>query len=370
MGRLLALRLALLLVLSPFAANPGLAQGTGVQVSGSIGLGLTKLRNQTGAGSLLAVQDSLLSASWLRVSGREDLGSGLEALFRLESSLAPDTGLAGGNGSGGAKFWNRHSWVGLRWASLGQVTLGRQFHAAGDRAVRSFDVYNLAGSSLHVVPASLFGVNRFSGNDARADNSIKYRLAVPGLLEFGLSYALGEGAAARSHSADLALVRKDFEVAASYVRFNAPAGVAATGAVPRHVFASIGGNVTLGPVRAYLAFGESILEPTVAGRQTQKNKLTGLGLNWRVGPWGNLKAAFFGDQARHLNGVPGRDGAKRTWMASAHHDLSPRTELSAAVFRNSFTGGYLLEPINLAVLGRDPAQPGVGGFSLGIRHSF
>lgn len=369
-GAHLGLALALSLLLGPFATGPARAQQTGVQVSGSLGLGLTQIRNQAGGGSRLGVQDNLLSASWLRISGWEDLGSGLEALFRLETSIAPDTGLAGGNGSGGEKFWNRQSWVGLRSASLGQITFGRQFHAAGDRGVRSFDVYNLAGSSLHVVPVGLFGVNRFAGNDSRADNSIKYRLAVPGLLELGLSQALGEETVGRSHSADLALLRQDFEVAASYVRYNAPAVVAATGALPRHVFASAGGNVTLGAVRAYLAFGHSTLDPTTAGRQTQKNRLVGLGVNWRVAPWGSLKGAYYGDQGRNLNGVSGRDGAKRTWVLSAHHDLSRQTELTAALFRNGFTGGYLLEPINLNALGRSPTQSGVGGFSLGVRHSF
>lgn len=364
------LKRALKLALPLLATSLAQAQERRVEPTLSIGAGVTRLGHQSGSGSQLALQDHLLNASWLRISITEDLGSGLQALIRLESSVGTDTGSVGGNGSGGAKFWNRLSWLGLRSATLGQLTLGRQFHAANDRIIRSFDAYNAAGSSLHVVPFSLFGVNRYAGNDARADNSLKYRAAVPGLLELGLSVGLGEGTGGDSRSVDLALVRKGYEVAAAYVSFDAPAVVAATGALPRHRLLAVGGNATLGPVRAYLARGESSLDPTVAGRQTQKNTLTSVSLNWLVQPLWTLKAAWYGDQAKQLNGVTGRDGTKRTWVVSAHHDLSRRTELSAVVFRNEFSGGYLLEPINLNALGRSPTQSGVGGVSLGIRYAF
>lgn len=366
----LALMLSMVLSLALFAAGHARGQEADAPVSGSLGLAVTTLRHQSGAGSLLAVQDNLLNASWLRISGREDLGSQLEALFRFEAGVGPDTGTVGSAGSSGTRVWNRQSWVGLRSASLGQLTLGRQFHVANERFIRSFDAYNAVGSSPHVVPFFLFGVNRYSGNDSRADNTIKIRMAVPGLLELGLSGALGEDTAGRSHSVDVALVRKNVEVAVVHVRHDAATAVVATGALPRHRLLIIGDNAAVGPVRVYLARSESTLDATLAGRQTQKNRLTSMGLNWTLAPWGHWKAAVYDDEARHLNGVPGRDGIKRTWVMSAHNDLSRRTELSAAVFRNRFTDGYLLEPINLGALGRDPAQSSEGAVSLGIRYTF
>jgi predicted porin len=352
------------------AAGAAQAQATGVQLSGSLGAGATQFREQTGGTSLKAVNDNLLTASWLRLAGAEDLGGGLEALFRLESGVAADFGNAGGPGAGGAKFWNRQAWVGLRSSKLGQLTLGRQFHAGTDRALRSFDVYNLAGTSLHVVPMALFGVNRFANNDTRVDNAIKFRTAVPEVLEFGASLAAGEGSTGKSYSADLAHTRKDFEVGLSYVHYDALARVAATGLLPEHEVLSVGGNVTLGRVRAYLSYANSTLDSTVAGRVAQKNKIVALGVNWSVAPAVAVKAAFYDDKGTSLNGLAGRNGKKQTVVASAHYDLSKRTDLYTVLFQNRFSDGYKLDPVNIAALGRDASKATVSGYSLGIRHQF
>lgn len=352
------------------AAGAAHAQGSSVEISGQLGAGATSLNHQTGGGSLKLLNDNLIATSYLRFGGTEDMGGGVAALFRLEAGVGLDTGAAGGNGAGGAKFWNRQSWVGLRSGNLGVVTLGRQFHAASDRALRTFDVYNLAGSSLHVVPLALFGVNRFSGNDTRADNSVKFRTAVPGVLDFGVSVAAGEGTSGRSYSTDLAHGGTNYEVGVFYVHYDAATRVAATGLLPEHEVLGIGGNVTLGPVRPYLAYYDSSLDSTVAGRLTQKNKIIAAGINWTVLPLVNLKAAYYDDKGTSLNGIAGRDGKKRTFVVSGQYFLSKRTELYAAAFQNRFSDGYKLEAVNLAALNRNPAASSVNGYSAGIRHSF
>jgi len=353
-------------ILALAASSAAQAQSSSAQLSGKLGAAATFLDHQSSGGSLKLLTDHLLEGSWLRFDGTEDLGEGMAAMFRLESGLGIDTGASGGNGAGGAKFWNRQSWVGLRLGAAGSLTFGRQFHAASDRAIRTYDVYNLAGSSLHVTPLALFGVNRFSGNDTRADNSIKYRLSVPGVIEFGASVAAGEGTSGKAYSTDVAHAGANYEIGASYIRFDAPTRVVATGLLPQHKGVGAGGNVKFGAFRPYLAYYETTLDSTTAGRVTQKNKITA----WNVFAQSQLKAAYYRDQGTSLNGIAGRDGRKETVVVSAHYFMSKRTSLYATAFENRFTDGYKLETLNIAALGRDPAAGSLAGYSAGITHSF
>lgn len=345
--------------------------GYDFKVSGRLGAGTTLLNHQTGGGTSESLTDNLLETSWLRLSGSADLSGGMGALFRLETGVATDTGAAGGTGSGGSKFWNRQSWVGMRLPdSTGVVTLGRQFHAGADRAIRTYDVYHLQGSSIQVVPLALFGVNRFNGSDSRVDNSIKYRLSVPSVLELGASVGASEGSVGKSESFDVAHAGQHYEIGLSYLHYDAPTRIASTGQLPQHQVIALGGNVQVGTVQAFLAGYGSKLDSTVAGRLKQKNKVMALGLDWRIIPVVSLKTAWYGDKGETLDGVAGRDGHKNTWVASAQYLLTQQFELSLTAFENKFSGGYRVEPVNIAALGRDPKASSVAGASAGLRFSF
>ena len=336
-----------------------------VQLAGQLGGGLTDYNHQGSAdGNSKQLTDNLMWSSWLRFSGTEDLGDGLRAIFRLETGVNIDTGTQ----ATPAKFWNRQSWVGLQLGQAGTVTVGRLFHAATDRAIRTFDVLQVGGSNLHVVPLALFGVNRFAGNDTRTDNAVKYRLSVPDVVEFGASVAAGEGVSGRSYSADIAHTAASYDIGATYVSFDAATQVA--GSTPKHKVAGFGGNVKFGPVQPYLAYFDSSLDATVAGRPTQKNRIVDAGLSWNVVPLFTLKAAYYHDKGTSVNNVLGRDGTKETFVLVGYYNVSRRTELYATVFENRFKGGYLLDPINIAALNRAPTATSVSGVSAGIRHSF
>jgi len=340
-------------------------------LSGQLGAGAT-YKNHQGAANTASKEltDNLMWGSWLRLSGSEELGDGLRAIFRLESAVSVDTGTAGGLGVGGSKFWNRQSWVGLQMGRAGTVTIGRQYHAAVDRTIRTFDVLNVGGSSLHVVPLGLFGVNRFAANDNRVDNSIKYRLNLPGVLELGASVGAGETVSGRSYSADIARAGDVYDVGAAYIHINAPTRVAATGLLPSHRGWAVGGNARLGPVQPYLAYFDGKLDSTSASGKTQRNKILDAGVAWTVAPLVTLKAAYYHDKGTSLNGVTGRDGTKQTWVVAGYYLLSKRTELYATLFQNRFTDGYRLEAVNIVALNRNPAEAAVSGSSAGIRHSF
>lgn len=63
--------------------------------------------------------------SYWGMTGSEDLGSGSRAYFKLESGLSMDTGV----GSGGAKLFDRESYLGYG-ASWGSIQVGSQFSPA------------------------------------------------------------------------------------------------------------------------------------------------------------------------------------------------------------------------------------------------
>lgn len=353
-----------------------------VTLYGQMGAGVTYAQ-ASGSGaptsSSTQVSDNLMTASFLGFAGTEDLGGGLRAAFRLETALAPDTGTTGGNGAGGSRMFNRHSWVGLGYQA-GMLTLGRQFHAGVDRVIRTLDVNNVAGNGLATVPIALFGVNRFSANDNRVDNSVKFRFTVPNGIDAGISYGMGErthgttGAtppvAGDSYSVDAGYGNQNYGFGGFYTHYDAPSGLP-TGGTPSHDNWGLGGNVTLGDFRPYLAYYESRAEAILAGRATQRNRIVHLGLSWNPGgtPW-VVKAAYYHDKGTDLNGVSGRDGTKKTFWLAGFYALSKRTEVYAAYALNTFADGYKLEAVNQIALSRTAAQDKVGIVSTGIRHRF
>lgn len=359
---ILALALAL-----PLAAQ---AQGADtVQIYGSITAGVTHRSNLAGGGSEVELANSPLAASLFGLRGTENLGGGWTAVFRLESGLSPDVGSAGASVAGTSKFWNRQSFVGLGMGRAGTATLGRQFHAATDRVIQTLDVYNVGGTTLHVTPLALFGVNRFVGNDSRADNSLKWRLQAPGGYTGAVSFGRGEGTGGHSWSADLGQTTAAYAWGAWVYQVKSPTPIAATGARPEHRAWGLGGNFALGPVRPYIHWVDSRVDAASATGARQSNRILSLGLRAPVGRT-VLKAAWTHDQARNLNGVAGRDGHKDTAVFSAEYALSRRTSLYATVFESRYTDGYRLEPTNLVALQRDPGARRAPGQSLGVRHDF
>lgn len=348
----------------------GFAQGTGtVQVYGSLTAGATHRSNLAGGSSVSEVSNSPLAASLIGFRGTEDLGGGMTAVFRLESGINTDTGAAGATVAGTAKFWNRQSFVGLGMGQAGTVTLGRQFHAATDRVIQTLDVYNVGGTTLHVTPLALFGVNRFAGNDSRADNSIKWRVNAPGGYTAALSYGLHEGTGGSSWSVDFGRTTQAYALGAYVYNVKSPTPIAANGARPEHRAWGLGGNFQLGPVRPFLHWMDSQVDATTATGSRQSNDILSLGVRAPIGLT-TLKAAWTHDKGRNLNGVAGRDGTKKTIVLSAEYALSRRTSLYAVAFQSSYSGGYRLEPTNLAALQRDPNASRAPGQSIGVRHDF
>lgn len=348
-------------------------QQAGVEIYGQVGLSITSKNHQTATNaSLTELSTNSIHVSHLGFRGREDLGNGLAAVFRLEATLVPDTGSVGkANGT----FFDRQSFVGLSGKDFGTVTVGRQFHALTDRTIRTLDAFQVGPANAHVVPLALYGVNRYSGNDNRASNSIKYRMDQPKGVQFGLSYALGEVAnstsKSSSYSYDIAYVGSDFNVGAGLVSFTGANTLGATSILPKHEVWSVGGSMKFGAITPYLAYYNSTLDnATTAGLKTQQNKITAAGVAWNVSPTVLVRGGYYTDKGKDLNNVAGRDGKKNTVVVSAEYALSKRTSVNAIVANNNLTGGYMQETLYTAALGRNPTASGVQFYGVGINHRF
>ena len=111
-------RLAHAIAIAAVAAMPARAQ-SGVTVGGLLDLGV--FRGFDGVTQVGTVQRSNLA-----LSGYEDLGGGVQAIFRLSTRIELDTGA--GEGAGAKPFWHDESTVGLR-GPWGTVRVGRAMTA-------------------------------------------------------------------------------------------------------------------------------------------------------------------------------------------------------------------------------------------------
>lgn len=198
-------------LLAALATTPAMAQGNSqVTLSGVLDLALRQTTNQ-GPGSARGLVSGSNSTSRIAISGREDLGGGLQAGFHLEHGILADTGAGAG---GTAKFWDRRSTVSVSHKAWGELRLGRDF-VPSYRAWSRHDPFAYVGAarSANVVSATPTGPIRSAfGSSAnttvRADNAVQWLM--PSLwagFEGELMLTPGEGGAATAGLAKVVALR-------------------------------------------------------------------------------------------------------------------------------------------------------------------
>jgi len=390
--------------LAALAACGSAAAQTSVTLYGQMAAGV-EYRNHQGPGAggnqwLVGNNEFYVSNFGLR--GSEDLGGGMKAIFRLESGINTDVGTAGGptgNATSPNKFWNRQSFVGLDFGAMGTVTVGRQFSALVDRAVRTMDPYNVGGNGLQTTPIALYGINRYvSGgtfitNDNRSDDSVKYRVIVPSVgVDAGASMGFDDGEG-RHYSFDVNHTNgKDYNIGFGYIQYKAATRLA-NGHVPTANSWMIGGNFTIGTVKLYANYMYNKLEQSAVTAPTvpaallptlapQVDKIVTLGARWSVAPNMDLSGAFYADKGTGVGafgGTAGSDGKKNTLVAAVDYYLSKRTLLNVGYFATKLSDGYLKDLWSATILsGYNTHLTGANGlgfstysgFQVGVRHSF
>jgi len=138
--------------------------------------------NNSGGHSLVHVQDGtydgVYGSRW-GLKGREDLGAGLSAIFRLESGFSAENGQL----RQGGLLFGRQAYVGLSDARAGSITLGRQYDSVVDFLQPVTAAGTFGGPFVHA------GDIDNTDDSFRVNNSIKYASPDIGGLTFGGLYS-------------------------------------------------------------------------------------------------------------------------------------------------------------------------------------
>jgi predicted porin len=333
-----------LAVLSAFAGS-AFAQASSVTIFGKIDAAVGKPIGTKDKRVIDGATDSAgTGGSRIGFRGYEDLGGGLGAVFAFEHRFNVDEGTAAAN----VPFWNGFSFVGLRSATLGTLTIGRHYTSSFLGVQNQIDPF--AGETIAGLRGIYAGIGRAAS--VRVENSVKY----DGL--FG-GVAVSASVAEKTSGSTL------------------PGGVVGggsaipTGALPateRPVAVSL--SYTGGPVWAGVAYE----------RTTFGNKIVNTGLRYKIGTFTAAAGVSDGETTSGadyrgylLGGTVGvgsgdiKFGWAKGKVASTvfaskvslgyHHNLSKRTKLYADVARDS----KVLTPVG------DPEKL---GYDVGIQHNF
>ncbi|WP_087690064.1 porin [Pandoraea sp. PE-S2R-1] len=177
-----ALALAASLALSTLPA--GVHAQSNVTLYGTLDSGFVHanhVASNNGPVGLSQITSNILSGSRWGLRGTESLGSGLTALFQIESGF---DAVNGKQGNGGLAF-GRKAIVGLKANQWGEVTIGRQY----DPVVNLVQGLTADGyfGGFFATPGDVDNYD----NGARINNSIRYATPNYGGLQFEGMYALG-----------------------------------------------------------------------------------------------------------------------------------------------------------------------------------
>lgn len=301
------------------------------------------------------------SGSRWGMTGYHGLGSGLKAIFKLESEIELPTGSEDTPGV----LFNRDAWIGFQSDTFGKLTLGRQNALPRDISAIYGDPYGNA--KVTTEEGGYTNSNNFkqlifyaaSATGTRYDRGIVWKKEF-GPFVAGAAYQFGgvtgnleEGA---TEAVALGYNGPDdvFHLAGYYTQFQ-------VGGFD-HKDWSIGGNVALGPIaRLYGGYyKDSTDQPAQFGKRNDKAwtvsaKLAPSGpLDYELGyqvlkadnaavnAAGNILTPYAntGNAARTVN------GDKKTLYASIFYHFDRRTELYLASDYAKFGGGYKLGSFN------------------------
>jgi predicted porin len=361
--------IAVLGALSPLAQ----AQSS-VSIYGIVDAGLSKESGGVQSGTV-KVSSGIGSASRIGFRGTEDLGGGLSALFLLETGTRLDTGEIDAAGT----IFNRQAYVGIKSATLGQLSLGRQytpyylaFSAVGDPFAAGY-----AGSAKNLFPTS--------GPTTRGSNSIYYQSpkfagAVTGELYYALAEQIGSNTAGRQLgfalgysagklNARLAHQHRNNDLTAAQGAAQVPPVAAANRAIGRNTL--LAANYDFGVAKGYAMVGID-------------KGLNSAALPNSTNPFGGVRPTASLEGRDYLLGVTVPSG-NNTFVASIiqkddktafnqdatqyavgmFHALSKRTSLysSYGKIKNRRGAGY-------TVGNNSEVGTGDTAFNAGIRHTF
>jgi predicted porin len=294
--------------------------------------------------------------SWWGLRGRESLGGGMVAYFKLESGMYIDTG----EGSSTTSLFNREAFVGLN-GSFGSVQLGSQYSPALI-VTQTADPFQRVsnGANLNLMQNS--GGNRNRGYVAAVNNTIQY--ITPNFSGFTARamYGLSERTAepkdlGRFGSIGLEYRQGPFFVAATAEEMKV-ATVPAGGARSSKTY-TVGATYDLKVVKLH----GYLLKNALDNEKDSNAYMAGF-----VAPAGNgqIRGAYSSRK------VENTAGSKATVISLGYtYDMSKRTVLFTTYSRlnNDFASNYGMVP-SVRLYGVPANGQDINSFEVGVRHNF
>ncbi|MGK5069761.1 Outer membrane porin protein precursor [compost metagenome] len=357
-----------LITLAVLAAATGVAQAqSSVVIYGTVDAGFVSERGGVN-GNVNKLDSGVASASRIGFKGTEDLGSGLSALFVLETGFNVDNGTQDKAGS----IFNRQAYVGLSSKTTGTLTLGRQYTPWYNTLSKVADPFaaGYAGSAKNLFPAN-----------TRTSNTVVYASPSFNGFDADVAYTFGE-------NADSNKIGRQIGASAGYsngplnARFaynNTDNTQFEIGSARNYLLAA---NYDFAVVKAYVAYGVNKgYNSTIANNAVQnangsfstRNAFGGVdapfsrdsnnilvGATVPVGTAGTVMASFI-----RTNDKDVANADADQWALGYSYALSKRTSTYAsyAKIKNKNGAGY-------TVGNNSNVGTGDKAFNVGVRHSF
>lgn len=322
------------------AASASFAQST-VTLSGTIDVGLEKRFS----GDALRMTPNRNGTSNWTLSGAEDLGGGLKAVFQISTAFNADTGTVTTTDGLG----NNGMFVGLT-GGFGTLRAGRPVNTLYGNALIA---NGTKGVSLHDSNSVLSGNATANAKTSGASNSVYVPNAVQyhsprfGGVQVQLEFAPSESAAVGNKDGTGIAVRYDGgPLSLSFTNYTgAKAATSTLKAVNQ-----IAGAYDFGVARVLFTFRDQ------GGLASDQDTSYALGLTAPVGP-GSMYAAY------NVNEQVGSDG--KTIIAGYKYNLSKRTQVYAQLARRN--AAWIGAAVTAA--GGDGTKSSTG-YGFGLQHNF
>ncbi|WP_425252539.1 porin [Janthinobacterium sp. NFX145] len=359
-----------LITLAVLAAATGVAQAqSSVVIYGTVDAGFVSERGGK-AGTVNKIDSGIASASRIGFKGTEDLGSGLSALFVLESGFKVDSGSQDGDA-----LFGRQAYVGLSSKTAGTVTLGRQYTPWYNTLSKVADPFaaGYSGSAKNLFPA----------NTTRTSNTVLYTSPNFSGFDADVAYSAGNNGQeslvsskiGRQMGASVGYANGPLNARVAYnTTSNENANPALTTGSARNWLVAANYDFTV--VKAYAAYGVNkgdnsstrnnanagnLFNIASTGGLTNDSTTALIGATVPVGPAGTVMASII-----HVNDKNGFTNADANQFALGYsYALSKRTSTYAsyAKISNKNNAGY-------TVGNNSNVGSGDQAFNVGVRHSF
>ena len=283
--------------------------------------------------------------------GREDIGGGLSAFFRMESGV----NLATGAYIVPTKFFDRATVLGLE-GGWGTLSLGRQTTMLSDTVIPTDPLSmrfanlnpNIAITTLGAHGLGLeYGPSGTTTSSTRMDNSVKY-IASLGGLSARVMHAFGTVSKHTSSGAGLDYRSGGYIASLAYSTFNTATGL--------KLDAYVGGlKADVGAGKISLTYGEQEAETTVTSKT--RNRVLGIGGTLPLNTATDLILTHY--RVSRSQTAKADDGFNRT-VAFLEYKLSKHSLLYAELDQTSWENGYQGAGV--------PSN--ATGVSFGIQHQF